>query len=189
MSSNLWCRIAQAGVFMMFFNQTLIGQGAGSESSGVPAAILKAKSVFISNGGSDAGLFPEPFSGDPNRGYFAFMKAIRDAHTLEVVDDLSQADLVLEIHLSAPMGPMHMSKQLGSADALPFFRLTIYDQKTHFVLWTITETIEIAMLQKTHDRNFDQALSHVVDDLWALSKPGTGSLYPHPPARQSDWTH
>jgi len=45
MSSNLWCRIAQAGVFMMFFNQTLIGQGAGSESSGVPAAILKAKSV------------------------------------------------------------------------------------------------------------------------------------------------
>jgi len=173
---------------MMFLSQALIGQGAGSESSGVPAAVLNAKSVFISNGGSDAGLCPEPFSGDPNRGYFAFMKALRDAHTLEIADDPAQADTVLEIHLSAPMGPMHMSKQLGSADALPFFKLTIYDRKTHFVLWTITEPIEIAMLQKTHDRNFDQALSHVVDDLWALSKPGTGSLYPHPRARQSGWT-
>jgi len=189
MSSNVWRRIAQPAIFVMFCSQALIGQGAGSESSGVPTAILNAKSVFISNGGSDAGLFPEPFSGDPNRGYFAFMKALRDAHTLEVVDDPAQAEMVLEIHLSAPMVPMHISKQLGSADALPFFRLTIYDRKTHFVLWTITEPIEVAILQKTHDRNFDQALSHVVDDLWALSKPGTGSLYPHPPARQSDWTH
>jgi len=189
MSSNVWRRIAQPAIFVMFCSQALIGQGAGSESSGVPTAILNAKSVFISNGGSDAGLFPEPFSGDPNRGYFAFMKALRDAHTLEVVDDPAQAEMVLEIHLSAPMGPMHISKQLGSADALPFFRLTIYDRKTHFVLWTITEPIEVAILQKTHDRNFDQALSHVVDDLWALSKPGTGSLYPHPPARQSGWTH
>ena len=189
MSSNVWRRIAQPAIFVMFCSQALIGQGAGSESSGVPTAILNAKSVFISNGGSDAGLFPEPFSGDPNRGYFAFMKALRDAHTLEVVDDPAQAEMVLEIHLSAPMGPMHISKQLGSADALPFFRLTIYDRKTHFVLWTITEPIEVAILQKTHDRNFDQALSHVVDDLWALSKPGTGSLYLHPPARQSDWTH
>jgi len=189
MSTNLWWRVAQLAVFTMFLSHALLGQGAGPESRGVPKAIEKAKSVFVSNGGSDAGLFPEPFSGDPNRGYFAFMKALRDAHTLEVVDDPARADMVLEIHLSAPMGPMHMSKQLGSADALPFFKLTIYDRKTHFVLWTITEPIEIAMLQKTHDRNFDQALSHIVDDLWALSKLGTGSLYPHPPARQSGWTH
>ena len=189
MSSNLGWKIAQAAAFIMFLSQALMGQGAGSESSRVPAAIVNAKSVFVSNCGSDAGLFPEPFSGDPNRGYFAFIRALRDAHTLEVVDDPAQADLVLEIHLSAPMGPIHMSKQLGSADALPFHKLTIYDRKTHFVLWTITEPIEIAILQKTHDRNFDQALSHVVDDLWELSKPGTGSLYPHPPATQSVWTH
>ena len=35
----------------------------------VPAAILAARTLFVSNGGSDSGLFPEPFSGDPDRPY------------------------------------------------------------------------------------------------------------------------
>jgi hypothetical protein len=66
--------------------------------------------------------------------------------------------------------------------------LTIYDRKTHYVLWTITEPIEFALLQKTHDKNFDIALSHLVEDVQALSQPGAVSLYPNPPARQSPWT-
>ena len=94
---------------------------------------------------------------------------------------------MLVCRVVAPTGPTHASNELGSADALPFFKLTIYDRKTHFVLWTITEPIEIAHLQKTHDKNFDEALAHVADDLQALSKPGSGSLYPHPPARQNNW--
>jgi hypothetical protein len=188
MPSRFSLRTAAVLAIWVLPNLALRAQTVASDSSGVPTILLNAKSVFVSNGGSDAGLFPEPFTGDPNRGYFAFVKALKDAHTLDVIDDPSQADLVLEIHLSAPMGPLHMSKQLGSADALPFFKLTIYDRKTHFVLWTITEPIELAVLQKTHDRNFDQALQHVVDDVQALGKPGTGSLYPHPPPRQGNWT-
>ena len=35
----------------------------------VPAAITSAKTIFLSNAGADAGLFPEPFTGDPSRGY------------------------------------------------------------------------------------------------------------------------
>ncbi|MBS1803980.1 MAG: hypothetical protein JST28_11480 [Acidobacteria bacterium] len=162
-------------------------QAVTADSNGAPPAVVNAKSAFVANGGADGGLFPEPFSGDPNRGYFASLKALRATRTLEVADDPGQADLILEIHLAAPMGPTHASKELGSADALPFFKLTIYDRRTHFLLWTITEPIEIAHLQKTHDKNFDEALAHVVDDFQALSKPGAGSLYPHPPARQSNW--
>lgn len=187
-SKSLWSAPG-VSVTAMFLSMVLRAQVAGPISNGVPSAVVNAKSAFVSNGGSDAGLFPEPFTGDPNRAYFAFVKALKDTHTLDLVDDPGQADLIVEIHLSAPMGPVNLSKQLGSADALPFFRLTIYDRKTHFALWTITEAIELAMLQKTHDRNFDQALSHLVDDLQALSKPGTASLYPHPPARQAGWTH
>ena len=188
MPSRKWWRLLGIAALLTTAISLSQAQDAGSASIGVPTGIMNAKSVFVSNGGSDAGLFPEPFTGDPNRGYFAFEKALEAAHTYDLVDDPGQADLVLELHLSAPMGPVHMSKQLGSADALPFFKLTIYDRKTHFVLWTITEPIDLAFLQKTHDKNFDQALSHVVDDLQALSKPGPGSLYPHPPARQSGWT-
>jgi len=35
----------------------------------VPPAIFAAKKIFVSNAGADSGLFPSPFSGDPNRGY------------------------------------------------------------------------------------------------------------------------
>ena len=180
-SSRFWWRLVGATAGALITTAALSSQPA---PLGIPAGVLSAKTVFVSNGGSDAGLFPEPFSGDPNRPYFGFMKGLQGTAVYELVDDPAKADLVMEIQLSAPAGPVHTSKQLGSADALPFFRLTIYDRKTHYVLWTITEPIEFAILQKTHDRNFDEALGHVVDDLQALSKPGAAGLYPHPPARQ-----
>ncbi len=33
----------------------------------VPQALMKAKKIFLSNAGADSGLFPHPFSGDPDR--------------------------------------------------------------------------------------------------------------------------
>jgi hypothetical protein len=38
----------------------------------VPPPLLNAKKVFISNAGADSGLFPHPFSGDPDRPYNQF---------------------------------------------------------------------------------------------------------------------
>jgi len=180
-------RLAAATALVLVVAPALQAQSQPAQI-GVPAAILNAKSVFVSNAGSDAGLFPEPFSGDPNRPYFSFVAGLQHVQKYELAPDPSQADLVMEIHLLAPTGPQNNSKQLGGADFLPFFKLTIYDRKTHYVLWTITEPIEFAFLQKTHDKNFDIALSHLVDDVQALSQPGTVSLYPNPPARQSAWT-
>lgn len=157
-------------------------QAAPPSPPPIPPAILNAKTVFLANGGADGGLFPEPFSGDPNRAYFGLYTQLSSA-TFQLVPDPSQADLVMEIHLVAPNGPKDTAKQLGSADPLPFFRLVIYDRQTHFTLWTITEPIEWAVLQKTHDKNFDDALSRVVDDLQSLTHPGSSALYSHPPAR------
>ena len=38
-------------------------------------------------------------------------------------------------------------------------RLSVIDRKTHYTLWALTESIDPANLQKTHDRNFDFALT------------------------------
>src|SRR5579871_6527621 len=176
-------RLAASAALVFVTVPALPGQSQ-SPPIAIPAAILNAKSVFVSNGGSDAGLFPEPFSGDPNRPYFSLVGGLQHLQKYDLAADPSDADLVMEIHLIAPTGPQNTSKQLGAADFLPFFKLTIYDRKAHYVLWTITEPIEFAILQKTHDRNFDIALSHLVDDVEALSQPGTVSFYPNPPARQ-----
>jgi hypothetical protein len=46
---------------------------ASAENRGpVPPALTAARSVFIPNGGSDSGLFPQPFSGDTDRAYAGF---------------------------------------------------------------------------------------------------------------------
>lgn len=158
-----------------------------SQVVAVPPAIAAAKTVFLSNGGADGGLFPEPFTGDPNRGYISLYNQLKATSRYQLVSDPSDADLVMELHLLAPPGPRQPAKSLGTADLLPFFQLTIYDRKTHFVLWTITEPIEMAYLQKTHDRNFDQALGNLAADIDAISQPNPGVLYPHPPAHLDGW--
>jgi len=133
-------------------------QPAYTEGGPIPAAIPSAKTIFISNAGSDSGLFPEPFSGDPNRAYTQFYASLKASGKYELVSDPAEADLVLELQLSAPNGPSSGNKVNGASDPVPMFRLVIYDRKTHYVLWALTESIDIAFRQKTHDHNFDQAL-------------------------------
>ena len=105
----------------------------------VPPALSNAKKIFISNAGADSGLFPHPFSGDPDRPYNEFYTDIKSWGKYGLVDDPSEADLVFELRLIAPYGPQNPNKQNGAADPLPMFRLVILDRKTHFVLWALTE--------------------------------------------------
>jgi hypothetical protein len=76
----------------------------------IPAPIVNARTVFLANGGADGGLFPEPFSGDPNRGYFRLLDQLKSAGKYDLVSDPSQADLVMEIQLFAPNGPREGAK-------------------------------------------------------------------------------
>lgn len=142
----------------------------------VPPAILKAKTIFVSNAGADSGLFPHPFSGDPDRPYNEFYAAMQSWGRFICMSDPSQADLVMELRLNAPNGPSSPNKQNGASDPLPMFRLVVYDRKTHYVLWALTESVDVALLQKTHDNNFDQALMALVQDLKRLtSAPQTAT--------------
>jgi hypothetical protein len=134
----------------------------------VPPALGTAKTVFISNAGADAGLFPHPFSGGADRGYNQFYAMVKSWGRFELVNDPAQADLVFELQLHAPNGPQNADKTKGASDPLPMFRLTILDRKTHYVLWALTESIEQANLQKTHDHNFDDALGLLGGDLKAI---------------------
>jgi hypothetical protein len=139
----------------------------------VPPALLNAKTVFISNAGADSGLFPHPFSGDPDRAYNEFYAGLQSWGRYQVVTDPSEADVVFELQLIAPNGPSAPNKQNGASDPLPMFRLLIFDRKTHYVLWALTESIPVALLQKTHDNNFDLALTALTLDLRRLASAPT----------------
>ena len=145
----------------------------------VPPALLNAKTVFISNAGADSGLFPHPFSGDPDRAYNEFYAGIQSWGRYQLVADPSEADVVFELQLIAPYGPSAPNKQNGASDPLPMFRLVIFDRKTHYVLWALTESITVALLQKTHDNNFDLALTALTLDLRRLASAPTSAAANH----------
>jgi len=135
----------------------------------VPPELAAAKSVFLSNAGADSGLFPQPFSGDTSRAYAEFYSDLQSSGAFRLVGDPSEADLVLELQLIAPYGPTNANKQNGAADPRPMFRLTVYDRRTHYILWTVTQSVDLAFLQKTHDHNFDQALGAVLNQFLAIA--------------------
>jgi hypothetical protein len=135
----------------------------------IPRELVVAKTVFVSNAGADSGLFPEPFSGDPDRAYTEFYTALKATGDFTLLPDPAHADLVLELRLFAPYGPTSPNKQNGTADPRPMFRLVIYDGKSHYILWTVTSSIEIAFLQKTHDKNFDTALTEILDQFLKIA--------------------
>jgi hypothetical protein len=172
--------VLQAPLCLLFLCASLAPaqDPAGPVRGPVPPAILSAGRIFISNAGANSGLFPKPFSGNTDRAYNQFFAALKAADLFELVSDPSDADLVLELQLLAPTGPTNADKQKGASDPVPEFRLTIYDRKSHYILWTLTESIGVANLQKTHDRNFDQALSALLLDFQQLADKSPASATP-----------
>jgi hypothetical protein len=155
-----------AGVFV----PAVIAQmPAYNEPGPVPAAISAAKTVFVSNGGADAGLFPAPFSGDQDRAYTEFCAALKTTGKVGLVGDPAQADLVLELRLTAPYGPSEPNRSYGAGDPLPMFRLVVYDRKSHYILWTVTHSIGGAVGQKSHDKTFDAALWAVLSQFLEIA--------------------
>jgi hypothetical protein len=163
--------IACLGLVSLSSTVALVAQQAAPVAiAPVPVLLLDAKRVFISNAGADSGLFPHPFTGDPDRAYNEFYVGVLSWGRYELVTSPAEADLVFEIRLMAPNGPANADKQKGASDPLPMLRLVIYDRPTHYALWALTESIAPAALQKTHDHNFDEAVANLVLDAGRLTK-------------------
>ena len=171
---TVWLRlIACLGFIVMLSQIALVAQQAAAPfaMAPVPSLLLNARKVFISNAGADSGLFPHPFTGDPDRAYNQFYAGVVSWGRYQLVASPNEADLVFELRLMAPNGPSNADKSKGASDPLPMLRLVIYDRPTNYVLWALTESIAPAALQKTHDHNFDEAVAALVLDAARLTKP------------------
>ncbi len=141
---------------------------APAQDGPVPPAIAAAKSIFVSNAGSDIDLFPGIhseghqllylFSGDEDRPYSEFCSALAATGDYKLPGDPSQADLVLELQLRA-----HPAPDLSAPGPLAELRLIVYGGQSHYVLWTITQAIEPANLQKNRDKNLDEAITNLLN--------------------------
>ena len=111
-----------------------------SAAAPVPTKIFEAKKVFISNAGVDvasAAVWQGTTTG-PNEPYSQFYFAMQRWGRYELVGTPSDADLVLQLRLSAPLASCHTYQ--------PQIALTILDSNTHFVLWTVTRQVGEAHL-------------------------------------------
>jgi hypothetical protein len=130
----------------------------------VPAQLLTAKRVFVSNGGLD-GLAFQAFHklGDVNQPYNAFYAALNSWGRYSLVAAPAEADLVFEIRFTAPFnGDEHVPSYV------PQLNLTIYDAKTRFVLWTILAPVEGAFRKTTFIKNVNQGITDLMASLKGL---------------------
>lgn len=132
----------------------------------LPPQIYAGKKVFISNAGGDTTYL---YSGGPARLYNQFYAALKDWGRYQFVTNPAEADLVLAVSFSIPFTGdttySGNSRVAGGAVSDPQFLLTIIDPTTRVTLWTFTEHVQTALLQGNRDKNFDQALAALVNDL------------------------
>jgi hypothetical protein len=135
----------------------------------LPAQILTARKVFVSNAGGDT---LGDYSGGPNRAYDQLYAAVKGWRRYELVAAPADAELVFEISFAIPLVGENVT---GGGSGLtpvssrpvkdPQFRLSIRDLKTHVLLWTFTEHVQSALLQGNRDKNFDLAMAALVNDI------------------------
>jgi hypothetical protein len=138
---------------------------AADNAAPVPLQITIAKRVFISNGGQETGRLDD-FSGQQDRCYKQFYSAMKSWGHYDLSTGPADADLVIKF---ANPGVVNVVK---GDSVFPFndprFTLTIFDSKTHFILWFFTEHVSPARLLHNRDKNYDLALANIMDDLKQL---------------------
>jgi hypothetical protein len=140
---------------------------APSVPAPVPAQIAAAQKVFISNGGGErveTVINDTVFSGGPDRPYNDFYAAMKSWGRCELVSSPADADVVLEISWALSDTGLRLP-------VLGQLRLVVIDPKTHVTLWTIAEYVRGAVLFGNRDKNFDQAMTTIVNRLKILMVP------------------
>jgi hypothetical protein len=133
----------------------------------VPTQITSAHKAFISNAGGEsfeAVIGETVFNGGPDRPYNEFYTQAKDWGRYELVSSPADADLVLEISWVLTDTGLRLP-------VLGQLRLVVIDPRTHVTLWNFTEYVRGAILLGNRDKNFDQAMTTVVNRMKLLTMP------------------
>ena len=140
-------------------------QGKAPAPAPVPTQIPSAQKVFISNAGGasfETVIDATVFDGGPERPYNQFYAAIKDWGRYELVSNPAEADLVLEISWQLTDTGLRLP-------VLGQLQLTVIDPKTHVTLWNLTQYVRGAVLLGNRDKNFDLAMTTIVNRLRLLA--------------------
>jgi hypothetical protein len=156
-------------VFVFTLTMTLTVAFAGQQPNDpppapVPTPIFAAKKVFISNATGEVVLPP----GNPDLTYDEFYAAMKSWGRYQLVSSPAEADLVLEVRFTFVVGTTAVNQGVGGSSADYQFRLAIFDQKSHVLLWAFSETLPGSNNKVKGRQIFDQTIGTLVDDLKKL---------------------
>jgi hypothetical protein len=147
-------------MLMLMFVPILAAQKSKAVAPGpVPTQIVTAQKIFISNAGGasfETVTDEKVFNGGPDRPYNQFYAAAAGWGRYVLVSSPADADLVFEISWAL----------IDTGLKLPVLgqlRLVVIDPKTHVTLWNFTEYVRGAILLGNRDKNFDQAMTTIMN--------------------------
>jgi hypothetical protein len=150
--------------FSVFSLNTVVKAQQTKDAAPIPSQIGDAKKVFISNAGGQCPSFGDTtFSGSPDRPYDEFYAAIKSWGHYELASTPADADLVFEINLTCELFP---DAKRSATNAQ--FRLLILDPKTRIALWGFTQRVPVAQRFRNRDKNFEQSMASLVENVKKL---------------------
>jgi len=115
----------------------------------VPAQVLSAHRVFISNGESTGTIWPSSLV------YDAFYAGIKSWGKYEIVSAPAESDVVFEVRYLVGVPP-------GTPERVQLF---LIDPKTHITLWNCSTRIEVWGRDDTGRKNFEAAIAALLGDV------------------------
>ena len=130
----------------------------------LPEQLATATSVFISYGGADGyATTVLKRAGDTSLLYNQFYAAMKKWGRYQLAASPAHADLILEVRFTLPLSDCGKATTYSAQ-----VEVAILDGKTHFVLWTLDEPIEVALRIATWERNINDGVTNAVGDLQRL---------------------
>lgn len=152
---------------------------AATPRAPVPAPIHSAHKLFVANAGMDA-FSLQAFEELGLSGTDAYDSLHAEAGKMagyQLMDSPADADLVLQVRFTAPLTNVGEHQFWGFQRILANTtwqfqtQVDIFDAKTHFLLWSITEPVRPANLKGTWRKNIADANAALAGDVKALIGP------------------
>jgi hypothetical protein len=86
----------------------------------------------------------------------------------ELVSSPRDADIVLAASFVTPFEPLSVTGGNGPTIFRPQLQLVIIDPKTNVTLWWLAQDIQSAFREKTAEKNFDEAVGGLINQLKKL---------------------
>jgi hypothetical protein len=164
---------AVAAMVLFAFSPSYAKNTKEAAPAPVPPQIAAAKKVFIANVNQDdlGAITDGPvLNGAPTRPYDEFYAAMKDWNQYELVSTPANADLIFEISWTFIDVEMPLDSKSPNPPAdLGHLKVTIIDPATHVPLWGLQEHVRNAILQSNRDKNFEQAMTELVNNVKLLS--------------------